>query len=466
MGEPLELVAEQVPNLISAVAFILLASWIAWLNLGSRVHQAFALYLSLAAAFSGLIALYRYPDEYFGRIHAYVAIALPFAALYFAVVAWRSRGPTGATSPARSWVMPAGLGLGALIFELLYVTDHGRYAARLGQDQFGPFFEIGPLFLFADAVYLAYAVIALVLALAYVSSERGPKGRALYVVSLGFALVPAFMGPFFLLGFGEAPDPQADLVGAASYWIYAGAFVLAVAPAVVLVVAAAIGRAENRVRDAVRYVVVLSGPVASAILMHSVAGRASPETVFLTLSSFGALWHVAAVAFAAFAILRHRFLDLDVRVRWTISRGVVASAFVATFFVVTEGLAYFLGRETENAYVGIVVTGVLVFALSPLKRFGDRVAKAAMPDALPVEERSLDERIALFAEQTRIAWEDGVLTAKERRMLDFARGRLGVSEGQAARIERRVLEELYPVRRKRRARPASTTASDRWAVRE
>lgn len=85
---------------------------------------------------------------------------------------------------------------------------------------------------------------------------------------------------------------------------------------------------------------------------------------------------------------------------------------------------------------------MLLFALAPLQRAAERLSGAVLPDARPLAARSTEERAELYREQVRIAWEDGTLGLKERRMLDAARERLGLAAETAVGLEREVTRSL------------------------
>lgn len=144
---------------------------------------------------------------------------------------------------------------------------------------------------------------------------------------------------------------------------------------------------------------------------------------------------LAFVLLMAYGILRAQLFDIDVRIKWTLSRGSVAAVFVAVFFVVSES-AQTLLQNRWGTFAGIAATAVLVFAMTPLQRAADRLADAAMPNTRPVRELSHVERVDLYREQVRVAWSDGSLSLKERRMLDVARERLRLGAEEAERLEK------------------------------
>lgn len=427
----------RIPTLLGAVVMVATAAWIFALSPGSRVHRAFALFFALRGTMGLLLVSDSSVLSMENRVLGYVAIALPFAAVHLANQAWVGRGAASPTSwlrsPWNSWAILAAVAA----LEVVYFLDHDLWV-RID----GPIPIQGPLSYSLDVLYPAYGLIALGFARSYgrVVGAPGARRGPLFALSLGFALPAANACMFYLLLTMRAWDE----ITALSQFVFiasnVGGLVLVLATvATWFVRAAELGIGARG--DALRYGSVVALALATGGLTYLANGT---RYLVWSLAGWGALWHLALLGILAYAIVKHRFLGLDVRVRWGVSRGVVASAAMAFFFIISEGLATYLGRIV-GAFGGILLVGSLILVLAtPLRKLGDRVAAAAMPEAVPVEKRPHRERVALYEEQTRIAWEDGRLTAKERRMLDSARARLGLTEAEAARLERRVLEAFSP----------------------
>lgn len=147
------------------------------------------------------------------------------------------------------------------------------------------------------------------------------------------------------------------------------------------------------------------------------------------------------VAFMAYGILRTQLFDIDLKIRWTVKQSTVAAAFLAVFFVVSEGAAAFLGERLDSTYLGIGAAALLVFAMAPLQRLAGAVAQRAVPGARPVAEMDADERRRLYAGMVRTAFQDGTLDPQERVLLAELRGRLELSTDEAEALEVDVARE-------------------------
>ncbi len=153
---------------------------------------------------------------------------------------------------------------------------------------------------------------------------------------------------------------------------------------------------------------------------------------------------LASIVFAgltAYALARHRLFDIDVKLRWGISRTTLAAVFIAVFFIASEAAQEFFGETLGSQYVGILAAGALVFVIAPLQRVADRVADKAMPGVKAVGEMTGEERVEAYWQAAVTAWGDGVIDVRERALLDRFRKSLALSEDDAHRIESKAAQE-------------------------
>jgi hypothetical protein len=166
------------------------------------------------------------------------------------------------------------------------------------------------------------------------------------------------------------------------------------------------------------------------------AGAASdpsgwPDAFFVvyTLGTF------LAVPGIAYGILRTQLFDIDLRLRWTLKQSTLAGVFVALLYVVTEGAQQLLSSELGTVF-GLLAAAALVFFLAPLQRFAERVAGAAMPNTRDTPEYVAFRKLQVYEAALQDANRDGGITRKERALLERLRDSLGISPGDAARLER------------------------------
>ena len=172
---------------------------------------------------------------------------------------------------------------------------------------------------------------------------------------------------------------------------------------------------------------------ASAIvrIMNGTYATAEDPVYLYTIYALGTLFYVPLIAYG---ILRTKLFDIDLRIRWTIKQSTLAAAVVAIMFVLSEGAERMLSSDLGN--VGsLIVAALVVFALTPLQRFAERVATAAMPNTKNTPEYTSSRKMQVYEEAlTEAKFEEGI-SEKERALLVRLRDSLGISESDAEAIE-------------------------------
>ncbi len=148
-----------------------------------------------------------------------------------------------------------------------------------------------------------------------------------------------------------------------------------------------------------------------------------------------ALGTLIAVPLVAYGILRTQLFDIDLRIRWTIKQSTVAAAFVAVFYLVSEGVDRLLSSELGNI-LGLVASAAVVFFLAPLQRFAEGVASRAMPNTENTPEYAAFRKMQVYEAAVAEARVEGGISNKERALLVRLRDSLGIAESDAEAIER------------------------------
>lgn len=432
-------VLERLPSLLAALALLGLALWLLWFDFETRLHRAFALVMVLKAFFLGLLAFAPNADSLAAQVRIYFAIGIPFAALYFALV-FRSHysRPERPRRPP-SWVWVAGLSIGAALLLALYALERDLY-----RDAFG---EAGPLVLAVSLPYMAFAFIALVFVRAGLRQDTGNRRTALLLAGLAFSLQPLHHSLYVLAGtpISVALGPfewreYFTLIWAAERAAWLTTFVLVGLVAALLV--RACWRHDGLFRgDAIRSLAAMTVPVATAglslvaLLSDILLGTRFLPDLHL---AFSALWVLAAAAIIVYAILNHHFLDRQPRVRGAVRTSTAVGALLLVFFVAKELL-----EEVLQGYYpvlpGLGAAVVAVFLLQPILFIVARVLHGMIPEEAALSDLKPNERRAVYRHQVEVVWMDGLVTRKERLLLDRMRERLGLSAEVAQRIEEEIL---------------------------
>jgi hypothetical protein len=149
---------------------------------------------------------------------------------------------------------------------------------------------------------------------------------------------------------------------------------------------------------------------------------------------FYALGTLVAVPLIAYGILRTQLFDIDLRIRWTVKQSTLAATIVTIIFVLTEAADRFLSAELGN-WGGLVAAALIVFFLTPLQRFAERVAAAAMPGTKNTEEYVAFRKMQVYEAAVAEALQEEGISRKERALLIRLRDSLGISESDAEAIE-------------------------------
>lgn len=158
----------------------------------------------------------------------------------------------------------------------------------------------------------------------------------------------------------------------------------------------------------------------------------------LWLSNLG---FIAFVLLLGYGILRAQLFDIDLRIKVAVSRGTVYALLLGTFLVVEQIVQNLLSTMWGLLWGG-VAAGLLLFAIHPLQRLSDRFANRAMPNVQASPKYVQRRKADVYRDAVESLLTDGVLTRKERALLDQLRSKLDLDLGVAADIERQAWAQL------------------------
>ena len=167
---------------------------------------------------------------------------------------------------------------------------------------------------------------------------------------------------------------------------------------------------------------------------YAIVDPSAPTVPFLVY----ALGTLLAVPLIAYGILKTQLFDIDLRIQWTIRQSTVAAAFVAVFYVVTEGADRLLESEL-GTWIGLLASAMLIFFLAPLQRVADRVSRAVMPNTADTPEYAAYKKLQVYEAALAEALPGGI-SGKERALLNHLRDSLGIATVDAEALERDLSE--------------------------
>lgn len=426
----------------AAALFLILAVAVLVAKFNSRVNRAFAVFLLLRGGNLLFLAFARLEgpaSPAYGPLldsGRYLVHAIPFTLLYFATIYLLPQGGLRVRAIGIFCI------LGVILVDAVYLVDHCAAACTTESG-------VGPLNVVAQAVPLAEACTALLLATRASRLVGNPRGPATAIVASAFALLALLESAPSLV---TLASNGSGTFGAAVP-VVIGRLELLLAFGVGLFAGLQLLRTLQSFRRQVLFAASAMAVVATAVYVTASETLPEAQTQVVTLTTFlFGLWRLSAAAVVAYALVRHRFLDLDLRINWTISRGTVATAFLLVFLVVSQ-LIERMASEKLGYLSGALAAGVLLLAIKPLERLGDRVADGLHPRG---RRDGLDpaRRLELFREQAVMVWSDGVMGRKERLLLDNLRERLGIPPAAAAAIEHEAARAAGPSKASSLSSPA------------
>jgi len=167
---------------------------------------------------------------------------------------------------------------------------------------------------------------------------------------------------------------------------------------------------------------------------YAIVDPSAPTVPFLVY----ALGTLLAVPLIAYGILKTQLFDIDLKIQWTIRQSTVAAAFVAVFYVVTEGADRLIEAEL-GTWVGLLASALLIFFLAPLQRMADSVSKAVMPNTTDTPEYAAYKKLQVYEAALSDALPGGI-SEKERALLKHLRESLGIAAADADALERDLSE--------------------------
>jgi hypothetical protein len=147
-----------------------------------------------------------------------------------------------------------------------------------------------------------------------------------------------------------------------------------------------------------------------------------------------ALGTLFAVPLIAYGVLRAHLFDIDLRIRWTIKQSTLAALIVAIVFLISEGVSTFLSAEFGTV-AGLFAAAVVIFFLTPLQQFAERIASSAMPNTKNTPEYLAFRKMQVYEVALVDALSEGGISDKERLLLGHLRDSLRITAADAQAIE-------------------------------
>ncbi|HEV8359226.1 MAG TPA: serine/threonine-protein kinase [Candidatus Thermoplasmatota archaeon] len=353
----------------------------------------------------------------------YFYIPGPFLMVYFASVYPRPRTWLGKSRWGGWLTLAVCLGL-----EALYAWDHALWTR-------------GPLVLTVQLGLLATAGVGLVFTRDYLRGEHGVVPGALLLMIVGFTLDAGYSSvrDITQVAIGFYPLTATRLLWGLAAIPYVGM--------IALLARRLRAEPDAAARRALRRTTALLalGP-AFAVVVSVAIGALGASFNELIAGVPAASISLVGTGVIAYALLRHRLFDIDLKVKRGIRDGTVVASFAAALVLAREGVQVVLPGDVATL-VGIAATGTLVLAFTRVRRFGERVAEGALPQVSPSPEFLNARKVEVYRAALEEALaRDGELPSQEATRLASLRSELGLSERDHALLTFAVRSARMPWR--------------------
>ena len=405
---------------LGALIQLAAAIWVFSLAPGDPRHRSFAVLVTVNAFWDlveGLFFAAAPPrDDYYLRVYTHLAIWSSAALVWFLALYPNRRR----RSAAIGWIALAA----ALVLSVWFAVD--RSAAET------------PVFALVSLAWTPLLALGAWLTLRIpLARPDDPRGWSMILVASAFLVYPlsqavTMLLPTFWANFWQNLVDIDSTSGLADAVVEVAYFVARLAALILagLAVYAASRQRENPGGKATLIAVLLGAVLFSRIL--DALGFSFPA---LNALIFGVI--------ITYALARARLFDIDLRLKLTVSRGTVVAAFTFVFILVSQLVeAFFQDNFGQNYIIAALACGLLLFALTPLQRWAERLADGAMPDVQRTRTYEDRRKQDVYRQALADVWSDGRITVKERRLLDAFAAQLHLDPTEAAQLEIDVVRSL------------------------
>jgi len=147
-----------------------------------------------------------------------------------------------------------------------------------------------------------------------------------------------------------------------------------------------------------------------------------------------ALAFSAYILLLAYAVLRFQLFDIDLKVKFVLQQSTVGALVIGGFIVGSEVLESFV--PVSGTVLNIIVAIAILVMLRPMQLLALRMTNGLMRSVQNTPEYLGVRRLVVYRAALEEVVEDGLVTDKERRILNHLRDDLGISPGEAVALEK------------------------------
>lgn len=147
--------------------------------------------------------------------------------------------------------------------------------------------------------------------------------------------------------------------------------------------------------------------------------------------------YLVYIVLLAYGVLHTQMFDIDLKVKFALEQSTVGSFFAAAFFTGDFVLQKII--PVEGTVLGFLSAAAVTLGLRPIQRFAERFAGRVMDDVEETPEYLRSRKRTVYRAALEGAVEDGVISDKERDILERLRRELEISGEIGRRLEEQVV---------------------------
>ena len=149
-----------------------------------------------------------------------------------------------------------------------------------------------------------------------------------------------------------------------------------------------------------------------------------------------AMTYSAYFLLLAYAVMRFQLFNIDLKVKFVLQQSTVGALIIGGFIVGSEVLESFV--PVSGTVLNIIVAIAILVVLRPIQRLALSMTDRLMHSVQNTPEYLGVRRLVVYRAALEGVIEDGLVTDKERRILDHLRDDLGISPGEAVALENEI----------------------------
>jgi len=202
-------------------------------------------------------------------------------------------------------------------------------------------------------------------------------------------------------------------------------------------------RRGSATRERARWFVIAFGVrdvVYASLYMFYPQLRPTPFWGDFLYNQLGEYGTIIFVALLTYGVLRRQLFDIDLKLKFALRQSTVAAMIAGAFFLGSEILETFV--PVQGTVLGLLSAGAIVLLLRPVQRFAEAFASRLMPGVADTPEYIDRQKHQVYRAALEGAVEDGIITDRERTILDRLVDQLGIGASAATRLEREAVASV------------------------